>query len=232
MTTVQSAGRPGLAPRSSRTWVLIVSLVLLSFIPVAAGVLRLVQLSGGPAIIPADHRYADFPAPLIVHIVASITFLLVGALQLVPRFRRRHLRWHRRAGRVLAVAGLLVAASAIWMTLFYERHAGTTDLIYLLRLAFGSFLAAALILGVRAARHGDLATHRAWMIRAYVVALAAGSQAMTEGVGGAIFGTAGIRGDLAKASSWVIGMAVAEWVIRRPQRAAGRAVRRQVRVPS
>jgi hypothetical protein len=26
--------------------------------------------------------------------------------------------WHRRAGRVLAVAGLLVAISAIWMTLF------------------------------------------------------------------------------------------------------------------
>ncbi len=228
MTTVQNAGRPGLAPRSSRTWPLLVSLALLSFIPVAAGVLRLIQVAGGPAIIPADHRYADFPAPVIVHIVASITFLLVGALQLVPGFRRRHMRWHRRAGRVLAVAGLLVAASAIWMTLFYERHAGTTDLIWVLRLMFGSFLASALILGVRAARHGDLATHRAWMIRAYVVALAAGSQAITEGIGGAIFGTAGIRGDLAKASSWVIGMAVAEWIIRRPARVARRTLRPQV----
>ncbi len=228
MTTVQNAGRPGLVPRSSRTWAVVLPIVLLSLIPVAAGVLRLVQVAGGPAIIPADHRYADFPAPLIVHIVSSIVFLLVGAFQLAPRFRRGHLRWHRRAGRVLGVAGMLVAFSAIWMTLFYERHPGTTDLIYVLRLAFGSFLAAALVIGIRAARNGDLVTHRAWMIRAYVVALAAGSQAVTEGVFGAIFGTAGIRGDLAKASSWVIGIAVAEWIIRRPARQARLAVRLSV----
>jgi len=231
MTTVQSAGRPGLVPRSARTWTVIVPLVLLSFIPVAAGVLRLIQVPGGPAIIPADHRYADFPAPLIVHILASATFLLGGALQLAPRFRRGHLRWHRRAGRVLGGAGMLVAFSAIWMTLFYERHPGTTDLIYVLRLAFGSFLASALVIGIQAARRGDLATHRAWMIRAYAVALAAGAQAITEGVGGAIFGTAGIRGDLAKASAWVIGIAVAEWIIRRPARATRRAAGLQV-VPS
>ena len=62
------------------------------------------------------------------------------------------------------------------------------------------------------------------MIRAYAIALAAGTQAITEGVGGAIFGTAGIRGDLAKASAWVINLAVAEWVIRRPARATRRAV--------
>ena len=41
----------------------------------------------------------------------------------------------------------------------------------------------------------------------------------------------GIRGDLAKASSWVIGIVVAEWIIRRPARVARRAARLQV-VPS
>ena len=38
----------------------------------------------------------------------------------------------------------------------------------------------------------------------------------TEGIGGAIFGTGELRGDLAKGAGWVINLAVAEWVIRRP----------------
>ena len=46
-------------------------------------------------------------------------------------------------------------------------------------------------------------------------AVAAGSQAFTEGIGGALFGTGELRGDLAKAAGWVINLAVAEWVIRR-----------------
>ena len=53
------------------------------------------------------------------------------------------------------------------------------------------------------------------MIRAYAIALAAGTQMFTEGIGGALFGTGGVKGDLAKAAGWVINLAVAEWVIRR-----------------
>ncbi len=53
------------------------------------------------------------------------------------------------------------------------------------------------------------------MIRAYAIALAAGTQAFTEGIGGAMFGTGELRGDLAKGAGWVINLAVAEWAIRR-----------------
>jgi hypothetical protein len=83
-----------------RSWPVPVALVALSAIPLTAGTLRLVQLAGGPAVLPADHRFAS-PLPLVVHIVGATTYALVGILQLVPRFRRRHLAWHRRAGRVL-----------------------------------------------------------------------------------------------------------------------------------
>jgi len=93
----------------------------------------------------------------------------------VPRFRRRHGGWHRRAGRVLT-AGLLVAASALWMPLLYERQPGSGDLLYLLRLAFGSAMATCLILSFTASRHGNLAGHRAWMIRACAIGLAAGTR--------------------------------------------------------
>lgn len=181
-----------------RSWPVPVALVALSAIPLVAGTLRLIQLAGGPAVIPADHRFAGFPLPLTVHIVAATTFALVGVLQFVPRFRRRHLAWHRRAGRVLAVAGLLVAISALWMTLFYEAQPGTADLLYVLRLVLASAIAACLLLGVAAIRRRDIAAHRAWMIRPYPIGLAAGSQVFTDGIGGASFGTGVLAADLAK----------------------------------
>jgi uncharacterized membrane protein len=201
-----------------RRWPVSAALVALSAIPLTAGTLRLIQLAGGPAVIPVDHRFAGFPIALVVHILGATTYALAGILQLAPRFRRRHPGWHRRAGRVVAVAGLLVALSALWLTLFYEAQPGTGDLLYVLRLVFGSAMAACLVLGVAAVRRGDIATHRAWMVRAYAIGLAAGTQVFTEGIGGAIFGTGVLAADLAKGAGWVINLAVAEWTLRRPAR--------------
>ena len=56
------------------------------------------------------------------------------------------------------------------------------------------------------------------MIRAYAIGLGAGTQVFTEGIGGALFGTGVVAGDLAKGAAWVINLAVAEWAIRRPAR--------------
>lgn len=191
------------------------ALLMLSAVPVLAGTLRLVQLAGGPALMPVDHRFAALPVPLVAHIVGASTYAVVGAFQFVPRFRRNHRGWHRGAGRVLAAAGLLVAGSALWMTLFHAPQPGTGSLLHLLRLVFGSAMATCLVLGVTTIRRGDVAGHRAWMIRAYAIGLAAGTQAFTGGVGGALFGTGALQGDLAKAAAWAINLAVAEWVIRR-----------------
>jgi hypothetical protein len=143
-----------------RNWPVPGALVALSAIPLTAGTLRLIQLTGGPAVIPADHRFAGLPLPLVVHIVGATTYALVGILQFAPRFRRRHPAWHRRAGRVLALAGLLVAISAVWMTLCYEAQPGTGGLLYVLRLVFGSAMAGCLVLGVTAVRRRDIAAHR------------------------------------------------------------------------
>ena len=199
-----------------RRWPVPVALVALSAIPLVAGALRLLQLAGGPALIPANHRFAGFPLPLVAHIVGATVYALVGVLQFVPRFRRRHRTWHRRAGRVLVVAGLLVAVSALWMTLFHEAQPGTGDLLYVLRLVFSAAMAACLVLGFTAVRRRDIAAHRAWMVRAYAIGLAAGTQAFTEGIGGAVLGTGVLVADLAKAAGWVINLAVAEWTLRRP----------------
>ncbi len=205
------------ARRERAGWPVPVALLALSLIPLTAGALRLLQLAGGPAVIPADDRFAAFPAPLVVHLVGAAVYVVVGSLQFVPRFRRHHLTWHRRTGRVLAVAGLLVAGSALWMTVFYAPKPGTGELLFSLRLVFSTAMAASLVLGVRAARARDLPGHRAWMIRAYAIGLAAGTQALTEGVGTALFGAGEVRTDLAKGAAWAINLAVAEWAIRRPR---------------
>ena len=191
------------------------ALLVLAAIPLLAGALRVIQLLGGPELIPADHRFADVPLPLVIHIVAAATYLVVGAFQFVPRLRRQHPAWHRRAGRVLFVAGLLVAGSALWMTVFYATKPGTGLLLYLLRLVFASAMAACLVLGVATIRRGDVAGHRAWMTRAYAIGLDAGTQAITGGIGIALFGHGALQGDIAMGSAWFINLAVAEWIIRR-----------------
>jgi uncharacterized membrane protein len=223
MTTERvSTRRPASTP-GNRSWPVPAALIALSAIPLTAGTFRLVQLAGGPEVMPADDRFVGFPAPLVMHIVGAAVYALVGAFQFVPRFRRRHRTWHRRSGRVLAVAGLPVAGSALWMTLLYAQKPGTGDLLYVLRQVFGSALAACLVLGFTAIRRRDIAAHRAWMIRAYAIGLAAGTQAFTEGIGEALLGTGERQGDLAKAAGWAINPAVAEWAIRR------RPTRRRVR---
>jgi uncharacterized membrane protein len=220
MTTQhRSPSRPATKPTGRAGWPVPAALILLSVIPVTAGALRLVQLSGGPEIMPADDRFPAFPAALVVHVVGATLYAIIGAFQFVPRFRRRHLTWHRRAGRALALAGLLVAGSALWLTLLYSPKPGTGELLFVLRLVFSSLMIGSLVLGFAAVRRRDIKAHRAWMIRAYAIGLAAGTQAFTEGFSGAIFGTGELRDDLAKGVAWVINLAVAEWVIRRPRSA-------------
>jgi uncharacterized membrane protein len=228
MSTCRTSGLPGQTPRQSRpqqrspqrSWPVPVGVLVLSAVPLLAGVFRVVQLLGGPELIPADQRFASSPLPLVAHIVGAATYLLVGILQFVPRFRRRHWAWHRRAGRVLAVAGLLVAGSAFWMTLFYAQKPGTGQLLVGLRLVFAAAMTASLVLGVTTIRRGDVAGHRAWMIRAYAIGLAAGTQAFTGGIGPALFGKGVLAGDLSMGAAWVINLAIAEWVIRRSSRSA------------
>lgn len=211
----------------SRDWLVPAGLVALSAIPLAAGTSRLIQLAGGPDIMPADDRFAGFPTALVLHILGAGVFALLGIAQLVPGIRRRHRVWHRRAGRVVAVAGLAVAGSALWLTLFYAPQPGTGDLLSVLRVVVSTAMVACIVLGFTAIRRRDVVAHRAWMIRAYALGLGAGTQAFTEGLGEAFFGTGDVRGDLYKAAAWVINLAVAEWAVRRPTRPSQRRTQRQ-----
>ncbi|MEO7447774.1 MAG: DUF2306 domain-containing protein [Humibacillus sp.] len=205
-----------------------VGLVALAAVPVVAGTARLVQILGGPELIPTDARFAASPAPVVVHVASAIGYVLLGAFQFSAMIRRRHPRWHRRAGQVLVALGLGLALSALWMTVLFPRKEGTGDLLYFFRLLFGSGMAGSVIFGLAAVRRRDIARHRAWMTRAYALALGAGTQAFTVGFGEAVFGSGVARHDLMMGAGWAINLAVAEWIIRRPSARQTRRSRTRV----
>ena len=217
--------RPGGRDRSS--WGVPLVLVVLSLIPVISGSLRLIEIAGGPQLMPTNSRIDSSPEPLVVHVLGAAVYAILGAFQFSARLRRRHRNWHRRAGRILVVAGLAVAGSGLWMTLFYAGAPGG-NLLWGIRLVVSSAMAASIVLGFAAIRRREIPAHRAWMLRAYALGLGAGTQAFTEGIGEALLGTTDLSKAVSLGSAWVINAVVAEWVIRRPS--ARRTSRARTRV--
>ena len=206
--------------RGSVAWLVPVALILLSLIPIAAGIYRLTQLSSGAEITPANARFFASPLPVTVHIVNATVYAILGVFQFVNSLRRRKPGWHRVAGRLLVACGLLVGLSGLWMTVFYPGANGNSGLLYVLRLLFGSAMVMSIVRGFVAIRRGDVIEHRAWMTRAYAIGLGAGTQALTLMVGEMIAGKPSeFSHALLMGAGWVINLAVAEWSIRkRPSR--------------
>jgi uncharacterized membrane protein len=169
--------QPGFRDKSS--WPVPLALVVLSLIPVIAGSLRLLEVAGGPQLLPTNPRIDASPEPLVLHVLGAAIYALLGAFQFSAQLRRRRLDWHRKAGRILVGAGLAVAFSGLWMTLFYAGAPGG-DLLWGIRLLVGSAMAASIVLGFTAIRRRDIRAHSAWMIRTYALGVGARTQALTK----------------------------------------------------
>jgi len=223
MTPARRDGTIGVM--TSRRWLGPTGLILLSVIPVLAGAFRITQLSTGAAVTPDNARFMADPGPVVVHIVTVSVFSVVGALQFLPHHGSkgpgatglRRPRWHRVTGWVLVPAGLGAALSGLWLTLFYPRAGDVGDLTQAFRLVFGTAMAVAIVIGVVAVKRREFRTHRAWMTRGYAIGLGAGTQAFTHGVWIAAAGPVDTTGKAyAMLTGWLINLAVAEYVIRRP----------------
>jgi uncharacterized membrane protein len=166
---------------SSRTfrvgWLLPAGLIALGAIPVAAGGVR---LAGGGPITPENARFFAAPVPVVLHLISAVLFCVVGAFQFAPAFRRRRPGWHRAAGRLLMVCGLVAGLSGLWMTHFYPPVENDGELLYGFRLLFGLAMVACIVLALVAVRGRDIGQHRAWITRGYAIGLGAGTQALVH----------------------------------------------------
>lgn len=199
-------------------WLVPTALIALTLIPMAGGALRLTDLAGGE-VTPENARFFAAPAPVVLHIVGAVLYCLGGAFQFAPGFRRRHRAGHRALGRVLVPAGLLMALTGLWMTLFYPFPEGDGHLLAAFRLVTGSATALALVLGLRAILRRDVVRHRAWMIRAYAIAQGAGTQALVTIAWVLLVGPAtGLTRTLLLGLGWAINIVVAERLIGEPAR--------------
>ena len=197
-------------------WGIPAMLILLSLVPAAFGTARLVELAGNAEVTAANARFLAQPVPVVLHLLTVIPYTIVGAFQFTPAFRRRHRGWHRVAGRVLAICGLVAAITGLWMAHFYPWPEGDGNILYLERLVFGAAMAMSIVLAIHAIRRRDFVSHGAWMIRGYAIGLGAGTQVLTHLPWFVFVG--GKPGELPRAlmmgAGWANNVVVAEWIIR------------------
>ena len=199
-------------------WFVLISLLLLSFIP-SLGVFRLAELGLGTDLefLPANPRAKSAPIPIYFHIVSSILFCILGAFQFLSSIRNNHPIWHRYAGRLIIVAGVVSALSGLWMTHYYafpESLQG--NLLYTVRVVVSISMTLFILLGLFSILKRKFVRHQAWMIRAYALGQGAGTQALisiplvlTAGE------PSGFSRDILMTAAWVINIAASEWIITR-----------------
>jgi uncharacterized membrane protein len=202
-------------------WQIPAALIVLTLVPFAAGMARLFSLAVGAEITPDNARFFAVPLPVVLHIISAMLFCILGAFQFAPGFRRRRPGWHRIAGRLLVVSGLVAGLSGLWMTQFYPLHGQQLqgNLLYIVRLLVGAGMIVSIALSWAAIMRRDITQHRAWMIRGYAIGQGAGTQVLTMLPWALIFGAPSeLNRDILMSAAWVINLAVAEWIIRRRTR--------------
>ena len=196
------------------TWLVPVLLLIFGLLPVAVGIARMAMRFGEAGPNADTVRYFTMPWAIILHVVGGGIFTVLGALQFLPALRRTS--WHRLAGRLLVLSGLVAALSALWLTQFFPPNVSDGPLLYWFRLAAGTAMIWCLVRGYVAATRRQIPLHRALMIRAYALGIGTSTQIVLGIAYILAFGSLQpIVGDLLLGTAWLINLAVAELAIRR-----------------
>jgi uncharacterized membrane protein len=196
-------------------WQIIVPLLILSLVPTLGGVSRIGSLLSNE-VNPDNARFFAAPLPVVIHVLVSSLFCILGAFQFAPGLRKRHLELHRKLGRVLLVAGLLSGLTGLWMTVLYPLFPTLQGVVlYLARVLAGGGMVVCLWLAWVTIRQGKVSAHRAWMVRGYALGQGAGTQVLVFLPWTLLIGQPSeLTRDLLMALAWLINIVFAEWVIR------------------
>lgn len=225
--SVQKTPRGALTPRpnrhfmkilSRREWTILLFILLYSFIPVFGGLLRILELAGGPAVAPENLRALAAPLPIVLHVLGSSLFCLLGAVQFLPNIRRHRPASHRAIGRATVIAGCVSAATGVWMTHFYALpDALQGNMLYWVRIILGTLMIGLIGWAVIAIKSRNVFQHSASMLRAYAIGQGASTQTFL-GLGWIIVsGTEplGPLRDNMMVFAWGLNLLVAEFLIRK-----------------
>ena len=190
--------------------------IIYSLIPTFGGLLRSIELIGVPAIIPENPRAGAAPIPIILHILSSFIFCIMGVFQFLPSVRHHRISWHRMIGTLVAGSGLLSALTGLWMTItfaFPEALQGTV--LFWVRVIVSLSMVGLIVWAVISIRQGQLPSHRAAMIRCFALGQGASTQTFL-GIGWMVFGGSeptGLARDLLMTSAWILNVLIAELLI-------------------
>jgi Predicted membrane protein (DUF2306) len=120
--------------------------------------------------VALDDIFARYPVLTLIHIIPGLLFLVLGPLQFSSTFRKRHLQWHRRSGRILFLCGTVIGVSALVMSFAMPAIGGVNQAAA--TTLFGSWFLFALVKAFRHVLRREIALHREWMIRAFSIGLA------------------------------------------------------------
>lgn len=198
-------------------WKMPLALLAISAIPLAAGIARLAGLAGNLERSAENARFVAAPFPVILHILGASLFSILGALQFSSGLRQRSPTWHRVSGRTVVASGIFVALSGLWLTVMYpippELQGG---LLYGVRVFVSAAMLLSIYCAVAAVTRRDIATHRAWMIRAYALGQGAGMQVVVLLPWMLLIGKPNmLQRDVLMSLAWLINLLVAEMAIQR-----------------
>ena len=121
-----------------------------------------------PPAAALDTGFARHKALTLMHIIPGALFLVLALLQFVSKIRTNHLEFHRWLGRILVVTGLVIAVSALVMSVTMNiggpNETAATSL-------FGILFLFCLVKAYRHIRRKEVAQHREWMIRTFAIGL-------------------------------------------------------------
>lgn len=201
---------------SNREWIFLAIILIYCFVPTFGGLFRIAEFLGGPAIAPENPRALANPLPIVLHILSSFLFCLLGALQFLPSIRRHHPSLHRMMGRVVAAAGCMSALTGLWMTHFYTFPSELQgELLYWVRIALSLSMVGLIVWAIIAIRSRNFLGHSAAMLRAYAIGQGASTQAFLGISWMVAFGTEplGPLRDVIMVMAWSLNLLIAELLI-------------------
>ncbi|HEX5061405.1 MAG TPA: DUF2306 domain-containing protein [Kofleriaceae bacterium] len=141
------------------------------------------------------------------HVLFAAVVTFGGIVQLVPQIRARASAVHRWVGRAFLLATTAVGASGLYMV--WVRHA-SFDVIHSCAVSLNAVLTLVFTtLAWRTARGRDIASHRRWALRTFVVANGPGLFVRVAYAGWAVLADgAGTNGEMSGPMNYVFAFAV------------------------